>query len=200
MSRESSPCKELFSTKSVRFDDTCKQHDGLKPSSRIFDTIVWQYFMSGYNGMEVIETADSFRRFFKFQDLYLIEEVKELLKDLKIRLESSDSCHVPVLASGGGFGGRLTKCKHMSSLCSLEKLFSEYIEQTIQGEVLSASESNDSDGSSSFEDMKANVFEDLSYNFDFEDTTCSDVNLNEFFKQEMTEDERIAWEEPKWLS
>merc|ERR1712224_1111952 len=93
----------------------------------------------------------------------------------------------------------IDKGKALNSLCMLEDLFSEFVEQKVQHDGASTSESNDSDESASFEEIKINNLEDFTYNFnfDFEEPTES---FQKFLKQDMDSGERSSYEEPKWLS
>lgn len=184
-SRESSPTNQpsesssfSFVPKCVKFDDKCKRHDGLRPASRVFDSLVWQYFMSStcFSLPPIMCHAD-LDRHFRGCSLAFLSEVKALLRDLIDRLQLSLTMHVPVLASGGGFGGRLTFDKHMGSLRILAVMVNDFVEhkKLMRDDNSCASNSSDtvdSDEFAAFDETNITEF-DFDSDFDFDDALTS---------------------------
>lgn len=176
-SRESSPTNDHVESasfscvrKSVKFDDSCKRHDGLRPASKVFDSLVWQYFMSSTCfSLPPIKCRGDIARHFRGRDLEFLSEIRWLLSDLINRLQENMTTHVPVLASGGGSGGRLTFEKHMHSLLTLGDMVNEFIDDKILMRDENSCGSNSSETAES-EDFA--VFDETCFFLEDEEFDC----------------------------
>lgn len=114
---------------SVSFSGCCKSHDGLRPSSRILDALVYGYFETQcIAGPEDIRTLllEQFGGA-SYAKPTVLREVHTKLCTLFERVaELDDFCSMPVLIHGGGRGLQLQSV-HRPHLRRLTRLFEQFV-------------------------------------------------------------------------
>mmetsp|Transcript_1298 Transcript_1298/g.1955 ORF Transcript_1298/g.1955 Transcript_1298/m.1955 type:complete len:221 (+) Transcript_1298:416-1078(+) len=113
----------------VSFSGCSKSHDGLRPSSRILDALVYGYFES-----QSISGASDIRSLIlerfggsSYATPDVLVEVHEKLVCLCDRAQNlADFCSMPVLLHGGGRGLQLQSI-HRPHLVRLAKLFKHFL-------------------------------------------------------------------------
>lgn len=116
---------------SVSFSQCSKNFDGLRPSSRVLDTLVYCYFES-HSITCSSDIQSLLERYFRgpleHQDKTVFIDVHNQLTDLCNRASQLDPfASMPVLLRGGGRGLQLQSIHH-PHLCRLKQLFEAYVQ------------------------------------------------------------------------